>query len=131
MAEEALYQLEVKLPSGENGETRTQVIKVKGAEQIWYSNREEFPEQGNTLMLYISVDTKKSYIWDSAAKQYALLGSEEELFKLLDTKVGRDEFAAHTHTITLQGFLSEEIVGDMEATITTVKEIEEVGTLPE
>lgn len=61
MAEEALYQLEIKLPSGENGESRTQVINIKGAAQIWYSLRSEFPEIGNNELLYVATDEKRIY----------------------------------------------------------------------
>lgn len=135
MAEEALYQLEVKLPSGENGESRTQVINIKGAAQIWYSNREEFPEQGNTLMLYVAVDEALAYIWDSVDKNYVVLGGKDEVMERIEEidrkKVDFEVYAVHSHSFTPQGVIKEEVVESVEVTETTVNEVETVGTLPQ
>lgn len=58
---EALYQLEVKLPSGENGESRTQVVKLKGLEQVKFSSRLEFPNIGDPSLLYVATNQNKIY----------------------------------------------------------------------
>lgn len=58
---EALYQLEVKLPSGENGESRTQVVKLKGLEQIKFSSRLAFPNIGDPGLLYVATNQNKIY----------------------------------------------------------------------
>lgn len=57
---EGLYQLEVKLPS-ENGESRTQVVNLKGLTQIKFSTRFEFPNVGDSSMLYVATNENKIY----------------------------------------------------------------------
>ena len=58
---EGLYQMEVKLPSGPNGESRTQVVKLKGLEQIKFRTRFEFPNTGSSDLLYVAIDENKIY----------------------------------------------------------------------
>lgn len=57
----ALYQLEVKLPSGPNGEIRTQVVKLKGLEQVKFHTKFEFPNTGSSDLLYVATDENKIY----------------------------------------------------------------------
>jgi hypothetical protein len=57
----ALYQLEVKLPSGSNGEIRTQVVKLKGLEQVKFHTKFEFPNTGSSDLLYVATDENKIY----------------------------------------------------------------------
>lgn len=57
----ALYQMEVKLPSGENGEIRTQIINLVGKEYLKFFNRLEFPNVGDSTTIYIATDENKIY----------------------------------------------------------------------
>lgn len=72
---EALYQLEVKLPS-ENGEIRTQVVKLKTEDKLHFNTRFEFPNIGDSSLLYIATDENKVYRWDAANMIYRVVGSD-------------------------------------------------------
>lgn len=72
----SLYQLEVKLPSGENGESRTQVVKLKGLEQVQFSTRFEFPNMGDSSLLYVATNENKIYRWDLESMTYKVVGSD-------------------------------------------------------
>ena len=58
---QGLYQMEVKLPSGPNGESRTQVVKLKGLAQIIFHTRFEFPNTGSSDLLYVATNENKIY----------------------------------------------------------------------
>lgn len=81
---EGLYQLEVKLPSDQNGETRTQVIKLKGLEQIQFSSRLGFPNVGDSSLLYVATNENKIYRWDAESAVYRVVGSDYEDIKYID-----------------------------------------------
>lgn len=87
---EALYQLEVKLPSGENGETRTQVVKLKGLEQVKFSTRLEFPNTGDPSLLYVATNQNKIYRWDSESASYKVVGSDYNEIKTIDCGGAKD-----------------------------------------
>ena len=129
----ALYQLEVKLPS-ENGVTKTQVIQLKGTEQLWYSKRADFPEQGNTLLLYIATDEKKIYIWIDG-DYMVLSGSADDLLGRLDRieaeMVGKTEYNNHTHAYTPSGTIKEAVIESLTVTTGDITEVIEVGKMPE
>lgn len=129
----ALYQLEVKLPS-ENGVTKTQVIRLKGIEQLWYSKRADFPEQGNTLLLYIATDEKKIYIWIDGG-YVALSGDADSILERLDKieaeKVGKAEYEKHAHIYTPSGTIKEAVIESLTITTGNVTEVIEIGKMPE
>ena len=87
---EALYQLEVKLPSGENGESRTQVVKLKGLEQVKFSSRLEFPNIGDPSLLYVATNQNKIYRWDSESTSYRVVGSDYNEIKTIDCGGAKD-----------------------------------------
>ena len=58
---QGLYQMEVKLPSGPNGESRTQVVKLKGLDQIKFHTKFEFPNTGSSDLLYVAIDENQIY----------------------------------------------------------------------
>lgn len=80
----ALYQLEVKLPSGENGESRTQVVRLKGTDILRFSTRYEFPNVGDSSLLYVAIDENKIYRWDSIEMVYKVIGSDYNDITLID-----------------------------------------------
>jgi hypothetical protein len=86
----ATYQLEVKLPSGPNGESRTQVIKLTGLEQIFFSTKLEFPNTGDSSLLYVATDKNKIYRWDSTDLIYRVVGSDYNDIKLIDCGGAKD-----------------------------------------
>ena len=53
--------MEVKLPSGPNGESRTQVVKLKGLDQIKFHTKFEFPNTGSSDLLYVAIDENQIY----------------------------------------------------------------------
>lgn len=81
---QGLYQMEVKLPSGPNGESRTQVVHLKGLEQIKFHTKFEFPNTGSSDLLYVATDENKIYRWDSTDLIYRVVGSDYNDIKLID-----------------------------------------------
>ena len=73
---QGLYQMEVKLPSGPNGESRTQVVKLKGLDQIKFHTKFEFPNTGSSDLLYVAIDENQIYRWDSTDLVYRVVGSD-------------------------------------------------------
>lgn len=125
----SLYQLEVKLPS-EDGITRTQVIRLKGMEQLWYSERNGFPEQGNTELLYIATDEKKIYIWFEN-DYLALSGyADDVLSQLNELKAQLVGYNTHTHKFTPKGQIIGNAIGEISYTTTIVNSMISAGVLP-
>lgn len=121
---DALYQLEVKLPS-ENGESRTQVINIKSEAQLWYSIREAFPTTGNTCLLYIAIDEKKVYFWDGTS-YIELSGSTAGAIDGF-----KEEYDNHVHTFVVSGKIAEEVIVEIETTSATINSVSEKGSLPQ
>ena len=92
----ALYQLEVKLPSGSNGETRTQVVKLKGEEDLKFSTRLEFPNVGDSSKLYIAINENKIYRWDNGSATYYCVGSDYNDIKTIDCGGANDDSSVKT-----------------------------------
>ena len=81
---QGLYQMEVKLPSGPNGESRTQVVNLKGIEQVKFHTKFEFPNTGSSDLLYVATDENMIYRWDSTDLIYRVVGSDYNDIKLID-----------------------------------------------
>lgn len=132
MAEEALYQLEIKLPSGENGESRTQVINIKGAAQIWYSLRSEFPTTGNDELLYVATDEKRIYFWNDEfgyiSTEVDLAKYEERIKALEEGKLNVAIYEKHVHEFVAEGVIKETVVQEI---ITELEEINSVESMPQ
>lgn len=86
----ATYQLEVKLPSGPNGESKTQVIKLAGLEQILFSTKLEFPNTGDSSLLYVATDENKIYRWDNNSMVYKVVGSDYNEIKTINCGGAKD-----------------------------------------
>lgn len=129
---EAIYQLEVKLPSGENGETRTQVIKLKGAAQIWYSLREEFPLAGNSEMLYVATDEQKIYFWNNIngyiGTTVDLSSTISRIESLEKNKLDVTVYETHYHEFTPSGEIEEQMTQEVSA---SKEDISSVDAMPE
>ena len=80
----ALYQLEVKLPSGSNGETRTQVVQLAGYSYLEFASRFDFPNIGESNKLYIATNENKTYRWDEESTSYKVVGSDYNDIELID-----------------------------------------------
>jgi hypothetical protein len=80
----ALYQLEVKLPSGSNGETRTQVVQLAGYSYLEFVSRFDFPNIGESNKLYIATNENKTYRWDEESTSYKVVGSDYNDIELID-----------------------------------------------
>lgn len=133
MAEEALYQLEIKLPSGENGESRTQVINIKGASQIWYSLRSEFPETGNSELLYVATDEKRIYFWNKELGYIStavdLSNLEQRIQDLENDKLDVEVYERHVHEFTAEGRIKEELVQEITTEASNINNVEEMPRL--
>lgn len=88
--EKTLYQLEVKLPSGPNGESRTQVVNLKGLEQVKFYTKFEFPNTGDSSMLYVAINENKIYRWDTETLTYKVVGSDYNEIKIIDCGGAKD-----------------------------------------
>lgn len=125
----SLYQLEVKLPS-EDGITRTQVIRLKGTEQLWYSTRDDFPEQGNNEMLYVATDEKKIYIWFEN-DYLALSGYADDVLSQLDElKAELVGYETHTHNFVAKGKIVGNAIGNITYSTATVNSMINAGQMP-
>lgn len=98
----ALYQLEVKLPSGENGESRTQVVKLKEEKTIEFSTRGEFPSTGDSSLLYIATDENKIYRWDAVSATYVVVGAAQSEMPDLSDYVTQDDLDNYVTLDTTQ-----------------------------
>lgn len=60
-----VYQLEVRLPS-EDGQVQTQVIRLSKdniGSNVFMGAKKEFPETGESEVLYIATDELRLYVW--------------------------------------------------------------------
>lgn len=130
---EALYQLEVKLPSGENGESKTQVINLKGAAQIWYSLRSEFPEMGNDELLYVATDEKIIYFWSYevgyVSTELDVSGIEERIQALEESKLDVEVYERHVHEFVATGVIKEEVVQEITTEASDINSVQEMPRL--
>jgi hypothetical protein len=130
---EALYQLEVKLPSGENGESKTQVINLKGAAQIWYSLRSQFPEIGNGELLYVATDEKQIYLWNSElgyVRTVVDISDIEQRVKALEeNKVDSSVYEQHVHEFIATGVIKEEVIQEIDIETDNVNSVNEMARL--
>lgn len=84
MAEsDSLYQLEVKLPS-ENGVVKTQVINLKTSGQAVFKHRMEFPNIGDSTLLYVATNENKIYKWNAESLIYDVIGSDYHDIETID-----------------------------------------------
>lgn len=128
----ALYQLEVKLPSVD-GVSQTQVISLKGLDQLWFSNRDGFPKTGNDLMLYVATDEGIIYIWYNNA-YYALDGEAADILDRLEqleiNKVNYGLYEEHTHRVDIEGSLNEAVISKITYVNGNINEVVSVGAMP-
>lgn len=128
----ALYQLEVKLPSID-GVSQTQVIKLKGSEQLWFSERADFPETGNDIMLYVATDENVIYIWYE--NDYIALdgGAADILDRLSDLEINKVDYGLyenHTHDVIVNGVGNEVVITNLTVAKEEINEVIDVGVMP-
>ena len=55
-----------------------------GSTQVVISRFDAFPAEGDSATLYLALDKKSFYIWDTASKTYISFTQEQEPITLLD-----------------------------------------------
>lgn len=127
-----LYQLEVKLPSID-GVSQTQVINLKGCDQLWFSERADFPETGNNIMLYIATDEGIIYIWWK--NDYLAMdgGAADILDRLKDLEINKVDYGlyeSHTHNVTMSGVGNEVVISKVNVITGEITQVTDVGRMP-
>lgn len=101
----ALYQLEIKLPS-KNGVAQTQELRIKGVSQLLVDTFDNFPALGEVGKLYIATDLSGIFIWDVISSDYMLVGIGNGGIAMIDGGDETEENWGKIETET-RGFTTE------------------------